>query len=191
MEEREEPEVEVNSDLEENSSSTGYQKPRRSFISNNWVLTLILLFGAVGFGFGLWILLQSGVFSSKKQPEFPELSVLKAEVQKIKGEIDPLKNEIQALKVELKACQDRIQAFQGHITTLKDQVTNLAKKRDPQGDKKRAPKVIVYKIKKGDTLASIAKKFRVFPDDIRHWNNLPDKGKLNSGQVITIYYSTP
>jgi LysM repeat protein len=191
MEEREEPKVEVNPDLEENSSFSGYQEPRRSFISKKRVLTLILLIGVVGLGFGLWILLQSGMFPSKKQPEIPELSVLRAEVQKIKGEIDPLKNEIQALKVELKACQDRIQVFQGQVTTLKDQVSNFKKKGNPQEDKKRAPKVIVYKIKKGDTLASISKKFRVGQDDIRHWNNLPAKGKLNSGQVITIYYSTP
>jgi LysM repeat protein len=191
MEERNEPEVEVNRDLEEYSPSSKYQKPRRSFLLNKWVLVLIFLIGGIGVGLGLWMLFQSGVFPGKKQSEFPEFSALRAEVQKMKSEIEPLKNEIQSLKVELKALQDRINVFQGQSASLKDQVTILAKKRDHQGDKKPAPKMIIYKIKKGDTVASIAKKFRVGPDDLRRWNNLPVKGNLNSGQVITIYFPTP
>jgi LysM repeat protein len=191
MEQRKEPEVEVNHDPEDYSPPTRNQESWRSLNLKKWVLVLIFLLGAIGLGFGLWMLIQSEVFSSKKKTEFPELSALRAEVQKMKAEIDPLKNENQSLKVELKALQDRINVFQGQFTTLKDQVTILAKKRDHQGDKKPAPKMLVYKIKKGDTLASIAKKFRVDPDDLRRWNNLPLKGKLNSGQVITIYSPTP
>ena len=155
------------------------------------MLVLIVLIGTIGLGFGLWILLQSGMVSGKKQPESPELLALKGEVQKLKGEIDPLKNEIQSLKEELKAFQERTKVLQGQVSALKDQLAGLANKKDSKGYKKPAPKVIIYKIKKGDTLVSVAKKFRVRPDDLRRWNHLPLKGKLNPGQIITIYSPTP
>ena len=190
-EDRKEPEVEVNHEPEEYSSPTGYQGPKRSFALNKWVLVTILLLGTFGLAFGLWMVLQSGVFFSKKQPESPELSALRAEVQKLRVELDPLKNEIQSLKEEQKAFQERTKVLQGQVTALKDQLTVLAKKRDSQGDKKPTPRVIVYKIQKGDTLASIAKKFRVGPDDLRRWNRLPSKGKLKPGQTITVYSPTP
>jgi LysM repeat protein len=190
-EDRKEPEVEINEEPEEYSSPAGYQRPRRYFALNKWGLGLILLLGTFGLAFGLWMVSQSGVLSSKKQPESPELSALRAEVQKLKGEVDPLKNEIQSLKEEHKAVQDRTRILQGQVTSLKDQLSIFAKKKDSQGGKKPAPKVIAYKIRKGDTLASIAKKFRVGPEDLRHWNNLPIKGKLNPGQIITVYSPTP
>ena len=190
-EDRKEPKVEVNHESEEYSSPTGYQGPRRSFALKKWMLVPILLLGTTGLAFGLWMVLQSGVFSGKKQPESPELSALKTEVQKLRGELGPLKNEIQSLKEEQKAFQERTKVLQGQVTALKDQLTVLAKKRDSRGDKKPTPKVIVYRIQKGDTLASIAKKFRVGPDDLRRWNRLPSKGKLKPGQTITIYSPTP
>jgi LysM repeat protein len=192
MEERKEPEVEVNHEPEEKYIPQSRQEPRRPFVFHKRLLLFIIfLLGAIGLGFGLWMVVQSGVFSSKKQTDIPELSTFRAEIEKVKGEIDPLKKEIQSLKEEIKVVLDRINVFQGQITTLKDQVKISAKKKDPQEDKKPASKVIAYKIKKGDTLASIANKFRVNPDELRRWNNLPVKGKLNPGQVITIYSPIP
>ena len=188
-EDRKEPEVEVNHQPEEYSSPTSYQSPRRSFALNKWVLGPILLLGTSGLAFGLWMALQSGV--GKKQPESPELSALRTEVQKLRVELDPLKNEIQSLKEEQKAFQERTKVIQGQVNALKDQRMVLTKKKDSPGDKKPSPKVIVYKIQKGDTATSIAKKFRVGSDDLRRWNRLPSKGKLKPGQIITVYSPTP
>ena len=190
-EDRKEPEVEVNQESEEYPSSTGFQKPKRSFTLNKWALVPFLLVGITVLVFGLWVILQSGFFTSKKQPETPELNALRKEVQNLKGEIASLKNEVLFLKEEHKALQEWTKVLQGQVTTFKDQLTILAKKRDSQGDKKPKPKVIVYKMQKGDTLASIAKKFRVGQDDLKNWNHLPSKGKLKPGQTITVYSPTP
>lgn len=190
-EDRKEPEVEVGQESEEYSFPTGFQKSKRSFTLNRWVLIPIFLAGATGLAFGLWMILQSGFFSIKKQPEAPELSALRTEVQKLKGEISSFKNELQYLKEEQKTFQEGTKVLQGQVATFKDQLTVLAKKKDSPGDKKPKSKVIVYKIQKVDTLASIAKKFRVGQDDLKNWNHLPSKGKIKSGQTITIYSPTP
>jgi LysM repeat protein len=191
QEDRKEPEVEVNQESEEYPSSAGFQKPKRSFPLNKWVLIPCLLVGITVLVFGLWMIYQSDFFSSKKQTETPELNVLRKEVQNLKGEIASLKNEVQFLKEEHKALQEWTKVLQGQVTTFKDQLTILAKKRDSQGEKKPKPRVIIYKMQKGDTLASIAKKFRVGQDDLKNWNHLPSKGKLKPGQTITVYSPTP
>jgi len=46
-------------------------------------------------------------------------------------------------------------------------------------------KVARYTIRKGDTLAGIAKKFKVEADDIKRWNKVAP-GNLKPGQTITI-----
>ena len=84
-EDRKEPKVEINEEPEEYPSPIKYKKPKRSFSFNKWLLVPILLLGTFGLAFGLWMILQSGIFSSKKQPETPELIALRTEVQKLQG----------------------------------------------------------------------------------------------------------
>ncbi|MGA3086137.1 MAG: LysM peptidoglycan-binding domain-containing protein [Thermodesulfobacteriota bacterium] len=192
LEDRKEPLVEVSHIPEGPSFSSGYQpRSTRSLSFNKWVLAPILLLGIAGLAFGLWMVIQSGGFSSKKQTEFPELTTLKGEVQKLKVESDSLKNEIQSLKKGQKAFEEQTKVLQGQVTAMKGQLASLAKKRDAFEDKKPGSKAFVYKIKNGDTLNLIAKKFRVSPDDLRRWNRLPLKGKPQPGQIITIYSSIP
>jgi LysM repeat protein len=191
-EDRKEPVVEVSQIPERPSSSSGYQKrSTRSLSFNKWVLVPILILGIAGLAFGLLMAIQSGGFSSKKQTESPELTTLKGEVQKLKLESDSLKNEIQSLKDSQKAFEEQTKALQGQVTALKGQLTDRTKKKDVLRDKKPGSKPVVYKINKGDTLNSIAKKFRVGTDDLRRWNRLALKGSPKPGQIITIYSPTP
>ncbi len=190
-ENRKEPVVEVNHEPEEFSFPSGYQRARRSFPVTKWLLISILLLVAIGLAFGLWTIFHSGAFSGKKQPLPPELTALRTEVQTLKSEIDPLKNEIQFLKDEQKGFQDRTKVLQEQITFLKGQLNGLTVKSNSQGNKKPASKVIVYKVRKGDTLKTIAKRFRVKQYDLSRWNRLPPKGKLKPGQTMTIYTPTP
>ena len=183
-EDRKEPKVEIGNEPEERSFSSAYQGATRPSSIKRWILVPILLLGIVGLAFGLWMILPLGSHLNNKQPESPEIITLKSEVQKLKGESGLLKKEIQSLKEEQKTFQEQVRVLNG-------QLTSLAKKKESQGDKKPRLKAIVYKIQKGETLASIAKKFRVGPDDLRHWNRLPLKGKLKPGQIITIYFPTP
>lgn len=164
---------------------------RSGAISNRWIILPVLVIGIIVLAFGLWMSIKSGPVPGKKQPESPEITTLKAELLKLKGEIGLLKNEMISLREEHKVFEDRAKVLQGQVTALKDELAGLAKRRDHLGVKKPAPKVINYKITKGDTLASIAKKFRVRPDDLRRWNHLPAKGRLNPGQTLTIHSLTP
>ena len=190
-EDRKEPEVEINEEPEEYTSPGKYKKPKRSIAFNKWFLIPIFLLGTLGVAFGLWMILQSNAFSGKNQSEPPELKALRTEVQNLKSEIAASKNEFHFLKEEQKALKDWTKALQDQVAALKDQQQNLEKKKESPGHKKPRPKVTVHKIQKGETLASIAKKFRVSQNDLRSWNNLPAKGKLKPGQTLTIYSSTP
>jgi membrane-bound lytic murein transglycosylase D len=65
-----------------------------------------------------------------------------------------------------------------------------AKKIEKAQEKKPLRKTFVYKIRPGDTLPSLAKKFGVDPEDIRRWNNLSPKAGLEVGHLLTIYSGT-
>ncbi|MFH0786372.1 MAG: LysM peptidoglycan-binding domain-containing protein [Pseudomonadota bacterium] len=182
-EDRIEPEVEVGHEPEQLSSSSRHPGGARRSSMKKWGLAPVFLIGLVILALGLWIFLPPGILSVKEPEESPEVKALKEEVQKLRSEISPLKNDLQALQSEQKALQERLAA-------LKDDLTGLAKKTETQGEKKASPKAIVYKIQKGDTLRSIARKFKVRPEDIRHWNRLPSKRIPKPGKTITVYPQT-
>jgi len=46
-----------------------------------------------------------------------------------------------------------------------------------------------YKVKKNETIDSIAKIYNVSPSDIRKWNNLSDSAAITTGQQLTIFNS--
>ncbi len=184
QEDRLEPEVGVIHEPEDYPSSPGYPKITRPPSKKKGVLVSIILVGVAFLAMGLWMILPAKFIPFQKQSESPEFKALKEEVQKLRAEADPLKKEIQSLQEGQKTLQEQ-------VTALKDQLTVLAKKTEGLGEKKAAPRAILYKTQKGDTLNSIANKFHVRPEEIRRWNRLPSKGKPQPGQNITIYSPTP
>ena len=53
--------------------------------------------------------------------------------------------------------------------------------------KRRITKRIGYRVRKGDSLARISRKFRVSISQLRKWNNLPRGQYLQPGQRLTVY----
>ncbi len=47
-----------------------------------------------------------------------------------------------------------------------------------------APRMVVHVVRAGETLAKIASRYRVSPEDIRRWNRI---GRLSAGQRLTIH----
>lgn len=182
-EDRLEPEVEVEHESEYLSGPSSQMGATRHSPQKKWGVVPIGLVGLVILALGLWIFLPPGFFSDKKQEESLEFITLKDEVLKLRSEISPLKNAIQSLQAEQKGLQEQ-------LTGLKDKLTVLEKKTETQGGRKASPKATLYKIQKGDTVGSIAKKFQVRPEDIRRWNHLPSKGLPKPGKTITIYPHT-
>jgi membrane-bound lytic murein transglycosylase D len=46
---------------------------------------------------------------------------------------------------------------------------------------------IQYKVRKGDSLSRIAKKFRIRVDDITQWNEISPQRYLQPGQALTLF----
>ncbi|MDE2585492.1 MAG: LysM peptidoglycan-binding domain-containing protein, partial [Betaproteobacteria bacterium] len=68
--------------------------------------------------------------------------------------------------------------------TLEGKNVKLSKAESTKAAPAKA-KVARYTIRKGDTLAGIAKKFKVDADDIRRWNKVTPGG-IKPGQTLTI-----
>ena len=56
--------------------------------------------------------------------------------------------------------------------------------------KEAKPKKVQYRVKKGDTLISIARKYKVSVPELQRWNLLRSKDQIYSGQWLKIYRST-
>jgi LysM repeat protein len=175
-----EPEVEVIHAEEHRSSSVKQNEANRwSFLKKRGLIPYSLA------GLGILVLglmVAAGFFSGKKPEESPEFKALKEEVKKLSAQTDPLKNEIQTLRAEQKVQQEQ-------LTVLKEKVAVLTKKPEGRGTHSAPKKLISYKIKKGDTIQSIAQKYQVQQEDIRRWNHLPPKGRLKPGQKVIIHSS--
>ncbi|MGK0674331.1 MAG: LysM peptidoglycan-binding domain-containing protein [Halothiobacillaceae bacterium] len=55
-----------------------------------------------------------------------------------------------------------------------------------QGVTHKEPRKITYTVQKGDTLFSIARRFKVEVAQLRQWNKLDEKGELKPGQTIIV-----
>jgi membrane-bound lytic murein transglycosylase D len=72
---------------------------------------------------------------------------------------------------------------EGDITASASKKSELARiskvnKKSPQ---------ITYKVKKGDTLWKISKRYEVKPEDIRKWNQLETMANIHPGDRLTIH----
>jgi LysM repeat protein len=183
QEDRKEPIVEVEH-FDDYHPPSGNRRPARPPFNKKRLWVPVLLGAAVLLAFGLWQILPADFFSGKRPSESSEIKSLREEIQKLKGEGEFQKKEIQGLKEGQKV-------FQEQVTALEDQLKLLAKRPEPPAEKKAAPPKIVYKTQKGDSLESIARKFRVRPEDIRRWNRLPQAYKAKPGRTLTLFPPTP
>lgn len=183
-EDRVEPKVEVGFDPGGSACSSGYQKVSPPSALKKWTLAIILPLVMAGLTFGLWMTFQSGSSSVEIQTQSLSLEIksLKETVEQQKSEIDLYKKEIQSMQAGLKSLQEQ-------VGTLKEQLAGLAKKKETPKEKNASSKEIIYTVQKGDTLPSIARKFKVKVDELRRWNRLPSKKNPNPGQKITLHPS--
>jgi len=184
-EDRPEPRIEVVPPLEEKMRGSGSMipspkpSPKRSSLR---VWGPALAIALIGVGFGLWSFVKTGPDIGKTEG-FPEIKELKEGIQKLNTEGTALKKEVETIKGELVAAQEQIKG-------LKEQAALLVKKPEKTPERKAPPKSISYRVKKGDSLAAIAKRYRVHPDDLRKWNQIPLKGEVKPGRILVLYPSS-
>jgi LysM repeat protein len=192
IENRIEPEVEIGHEPGEYGSPSGFQRPKPSqpVSFKKWSIGLIALAVIGLLSLGIWTAWPTGSFFNKPSTESPELRALKLEIEKLRAETGILKKDLESLREGQKNAQNQVGNLQEQVKALKEHQALLEKKGEPPVTKKQASQAIVYKVKKGDTLKSIALKFDVQPEDIRRWNHLPAKGQPKPGQKITIHSSS-
>ena len=48
---------------------------------------------------------------------------------------------------------------------------------------------VTYKVRPGDSLSVIARRYKVTVRDLQKWNNISDPRKLRAGQTLTLFHS--
>jgi LysM repeat protein len=191
-EDRVEPRVEVDSDLEEFEEQRGSDwavrpVPEKKPITR-WVLGPILVAALAALGYAFWLIWGMKPLPSAKPSVPPEIVALRGEVQKLNTDLGGLIKDLSDLKAEQKTTAEKLAGFQGQLANWSKKMESApAKKVENAQDKKPVRKTFVYKIRPGDTLPSLAKRFGVDPEDIRRWNNLSPKAGLEVGHLLTIY----
>ena len=59
---------------------------------------------------------------------------------------------------------------------------------DEQLDQVTGGTILPYRVKAGDSLASIAKKYNVTVEQLMKWNNIQNPNLLTAGQVLKIKF---
>lgn len=140
------------------------------------------------FYLGYFVLFQesSGSFSKiEKKIKTMEASSLE-QTEKLDKTLNTVRGSLTQLESRLKAIEVR----QKQLETVKqDLVAKLSKSEKRSGQEKNTPakEKIQYKVRKGETIFSIAKKFRVFTDDVRRWNHLEKNKGVRPGDLLIIY----
>ena len=211
QEDRVEPRVEVDSDLEEFEEQRGPDwavrpVPEKKPITR-WVLGPILVAALAALGYAFWLIWGMKPLPSAKPSLPPEIVALRGEVQKLNTDLGGLIKELGDLKAGQKTTAEKLAGLQGQLANLSKKMESApakkiesvpakkiesapGKKIEKAQEKKPIRKTFVYKIRPGDTLPSLAKKFGVDPEDIRRWNNLSTKAGLEVGHLLTIYSGT-
>ena len=105
--------------------------------------------------------------------------------------LEGLKESSRQLEARLKALEDhrklvdsRVEGLAARVSSVPPKVATEDKKPAASGPGKEK---ITHKVKKGETLIVIAKKYRVSTQDIIQWNKLPPGKALKPDDKLVIY----
>ena len=179
-----------------------------------WVIGPILAAALAGLAYAFWVVWSLEPAATKSPNLSAEVLGLKGEVQKLAPELEKLKKELEELKIENKTTVDQLKGLQAQLTAWSKKIETVpVKKTEPAtipakraemepakksewGPSKKPPttpvkkpvgKTFVYQVRPGDTVHSIGRKFGVDPQEIVRLNDLPPKGGLQTGQLLTIH----
>jgi LysM repeat protein len=106
--------------------------------------------------------------------------------------LEGLKESSRQLEARLKTLEDRqkqmdsrVEGLAGKMALAPPKVATEDKKSSASGPGKEK---IIHKVKKGETLIFIAKKYRVSTQDITQWNKLPPGKAIKTDDKLIIYY---
>ncbi|MEW6186330.1 MAG: LysM peptidoglycan-binding domain-containing protein [Thermodesulfobacteriota bacterium] len=190
-EDRNEPKVEVYGDQETRPIPPVFQRPGPSWPLKKIGIGVLVVLGLAGTGYGLWSGLGRGRPVAEQVPNSTEIAILKSEILQLRIEVQTIQKDLQTLKEGQKTLPDQVKGLQEPINRPKEPLLIPAAQKDSPRVAKPAPKTLTYKIKRGDSLSSVAKKFRVTSNDLLRWNRLPRNSKLKTGQILILHPPIP
>jgi LysM repeat protein len=145
----------------------------------------------------------------------PELERLKKELEELRIENKTTVAQLKGFQAQLASLSRKVETASAKkadpsppppkkpepaMVKKSEPVSPSAKKAEPPTAKKAEPstpakapavknpaaKTFVYKVKPGETIHSIGRKFKVDPDELLRLNELPPKTALQTGQLLTI-----
>jgi len=106
--------------------------------------------------------------------------------------LEGLKESSRQLEARLKALEEHRKQVDSRVEGLAAKVASAPPKAATEEKKPAASgpgkEKIAHKVKKGETLGVIAKKYRVSTQDIIQWNKLPPGKALKPDEKLIIYY---
>ncbi len=111
-----------------------------------------------------------------------KLSELSAKVAALTKRVDDL-----ALELSIRRLKNRPAPSPKAQSAQPAKAPTSAAKPQPEARPKPAPRKIIYKVRKGDTLFTIAQRYKVSMRQLRKWNKLGPRSVLKVGQKLVIY----
>ena len=107
-------------------------------------------------------------------------------------ELPGIKAGFQQLETRLKALEDQQKQLDSQLKQMQARAAAPAPKPAVEEKKSASPPATgrektIHKIKKGETIYSIARKYHVYVQEILQWNKLPPNPTLKVGDSLVIY----
>ncbi len=188
---RNEPQVEIHPSIEGVSPKTAPAEQKPPGRLKKQGLNLLALTAALGAAVAAAFFWIKGFPTAERPGDPSPLSRLQEEMRLLRAEVESLQKELQTLKQEWKYTAAQLKAPPLSQTPAVAAQGSKPAVHTLTPGKGAASKPVVYKVRKGDTLSSVARKFRVSPEDLRRWNRLPPQKTLPVGQLLTVYTPIP
>ena len=110
-----------------------------------------------------------------------KIKSLTQEIQKLQNSMEPLKEELAAQKKEIDSLKKKLADYDPKLA-----IQSVNGSTPPRSESKE----IIHRVAGGETLNSIAVKYKVTVKKLRSWNNLSDNALIKAGQKLIIKTST-
>ena len=174
------------------SDPSGPFKQRFSLSTLEIIFGSLVLLGLLYMGYFILFQDHSGTHQLTKKIQLME-NYLKEQDEKTDKKLKMLQEGMVQLDARLKKMEARqIQTE----NSQKELLARAVKTQKPTAEIKKpasaqAKEKIEYKVKKGENLAAIAKKFKVSREDLARWNKIDKNKPLQAGETLIIISANP
>ncbi|HMK65406.1 MAG TPA: LysM peptidoglycan-binding domain-containing protein [Thermodesulfobacteriota bacterium] len=161
-------------------------KQRFTLSTLEMIFGVLILLGLVYMGYFILFQDSSGTHQLDKKLKSVE-NYFKEHDEKIDKKFKALQDNWAQLELRLKKIEERQTQTENNYRELSTRITKTPKATaEPKKPAAASKEKIEYKVKKGDNLASIAKKYKVTREDLAKWNKIDKNKPLQAGEVLIV-----